>query len=249
MHALKIQLALVTLACSAAAAVASPYPTPAFTSLGAWETSLNGVDNWVPAVAVSNPYTVPVAVRNAPGGSGVVLERTGPLGQFMWHPDVAGVRPVEVWFRLNFTYDQLGSDSIGAWFAADDYAQMTLNGVPLITFLLDSSMDAYGQPIPGFVDVGRSTGLKTKSDPWGDGIGFNTMMIHAQDGDASSAYNRGLAWVLVDGDNIGQMFNGQVFSPYLRSFAMVSPGSLPEPSGAVLVLAALMAMGLARRLR
>lgn len=244
---------LVASACGAS--FASPLPMPIFNSVGIWETSQNGVDGWVPAVAVANPFTTPVAVHNLFDNNGqprgTEWRVDPPLGQFMWHPDVNGVRPLQAWFRLSFTYDALQSDFIGAWFAADDYAEMTLNGVPVTSYLLDSNKDVYGQPIPKLVSFDRGTGLTTKFDPWGDGVGLNTVLIRAQDGDANSAYNRELAWVLVDGNNIGQILpDGQVAPPYyLDGFALVSSGKLPEPSALGLTVLALLAAAGSVRVR
>jgi hypothetical protein len=242
---MKRWLATVALVGMVSGGQASPWPLQALSSVGDWEASTNGID-WVPAMRVSNPISAPAVVVNQFDAQGQVigteLLRDANLGSLMWAPNVNGQRPLEVTFRLNFTIDMLGSDLISIWFGADDYAQISLNGHALDSYLLDANKGANRQPILHHLALDRDHGLTTKADPWGDGVGLNTLLIQARDGNAWQAFERGASWVFVDGFNVGEVVDDQVVGLYGRSVMMVDPAQVPEPQGAALVGLALAAL-------
>lgn len=223
---------IVAAACLAAGvgASASPVPVRELTSGSGWEARVEGSSDWVAAIVAPNPISR--VVRVDPFGR---WGASDPIGQLIWHPDVGGVAPDEVWFRRSFYVDYCSPscpDIYSAWFAADDWAEISLNGISLDTYLLDENKDSAGQPVPHL--VGLNGALRWKDGPGGDGIGLNTVTIRVRDGDATAAFDRGYSWLFVDGFNV-------------ETWAGVGVRFVDEPQSGLLAVLALAAFALQQR--
>lgn len=190
-----------------------------------WEASTDG-QNWIPAYApYPNDFTVPVDT----------------LGQLMWYWDRAGTPSGSdgensARFRISrlkvAPLSQINND--GAWIAADDWMELFVNGHSAATYLLDQHQRADGQPMPMWVNFAQWLNRGDQDD--------NVFEIHAHDGFAPTgasdgAQDRVFEWVFFD------MFSEPTRDP-ASFFAAV-----PTPSVPALLVAALVAAGLARARR
>ena len=175
-----------------------------------WEASVDG-ENWLPAYPeYPNNVTTPYP------------ETTD--GVFMWYWDAEDGFPTgrngenTVYFRSTFMISDLHGYDAGAWIAADDWMEMSVNGESVATYLLtDEWVD--GQPVPSFVDF--TSYLNTRYQ--GDLTGYNTITIQAHDG-SLAAYNRGYEWVFFDAYNVNSV-------PVLDSPSGLNhPTAVPEPA-------------------
>jgi len=207
-------------------------PLPLVSSGFVWEASVDGV-NWIPAYPeYPNNVTVPYPSTTE--------------GVLMWYWDIANGNPTGTngpnvaYFRAEFMLTDLHDDSAGAWIAADDWMELSVNGTSVATYYLsDHQAGSDRQPVPEFVDF--TDQLNTRYQ--GDLSGFNTITIEAHDG-GENAYNRVYEWLFFDALNVSS-------TPVLGSLSG-SNGSnshpVPEPSTFMLVAVGLVAVwGIKRR--
>lgn len=192
-----------------------------------WEASIDG-ENWLPAYPeYPNGVTVPYP------------ETTD--GVFMWYWDPADGFPTggnganTAYFRTTFMITDLHGDDVGAWIAADDWMELSVNGESVATYLLTDEW-VNGQPVPNFVDF--TSYLNTRYQ--GDLTGYNTITIQAHDGSLTATYNRGYEWVFFDAYNVNSM-------PVLSSPSGLNDyAAVPEPTvGGMLLVGFLFVAGLA----
>ena len=218
------QLLAALLASTGAAASTSPL-AGAYSGVG-WETSLTGNSNWVPVLSPYPNLFTSVVVTGLDGNPIAPIE---PRGSLMWHPDVNGLAPSEAYFRLTFKPNLVLPLRFAAWLAADDWMSLSINSVEVTTYLLDDHQDpATLQPIPQYVDL--SNYIPRLFDGRGNplGLGETTILIHARDGGASGAFERGEQWVFFDAYNV-----------FPNTVAFAAPTHLPEPESLALVVSGL----------
>lgn len=226
---------------------------------GQWEASLNGIDGWIPAFApYPNSFTVP---NPNPSGTANGINEPAPgttNAQLMWYWGAGAYTgvptgrdgPTHAYFRYIFDFASTSipacpqpgpvgapivpcGSPIGAWVAADDWMQLTVNGTVVGSpYILDDHM-VNGQPQPVGMDFGS---LLVQ--------GTNTILIEAKDGCFSaSCGNTG------EGDRLFEyvFFDAQLTGGTPRPSFVSPAAAAPEPVSLALFIGGLGAMVITRR--
>lgn len=209
-----LRLIIATLAFSFSANLYAEVPLPILSGSSGWEASLDN-STWIPAYgSYPNPISRPVVITDNPDPARPTLMWYWGDGEYTGIPD-GQHGPSTVYFRYKFflgeDYELLlrSGERFGAFMAADDYMDVSVNGESLGWYDLGVSQLPNGQPDVTFKYFHHFL------NP-----GENIITIIAQD--TRSHYE----WVFFDAQHIG-------------SGDRVSFQSVTEPASLALIVAGL----------